>query len=210
MKNYRTVLNSACVEFVEKKSRFICRVKPVSSEPEALDFIKEISDIHRDATHNVFAYIISGDVEVQRASDDGEPQGTAGIPVLETIKKENLTNVCVVVTRYFGGILLGAGGLIRAYSSSARAGLLEAKICIMSLYKKIRVVVNYSLLGKVQNAMAEMGNTIINIEYTELVTLYLKVHHEKVERTLKTISELTYGSAQIECLEDYYDVSEVL
>lgn len=209
MKVYKTVLNEASAEMIEKKSRFICYVSPVNDEPEALEFVKKISDMNRDATHNVFAYVIAGNVEIQRASDDGEPQGTAGIPVLEVIKKENLVNVCAVVTRYFGGILLGAGGLIRAYSQSAREGLKAAQICTMGPYTKLKVKVNYTSLGKIQNSMNHMGNNIINTEYSDSVTIFIRVKLSKVESTIKAITEMTYGSAEIDQLDKYYDVYEM-
>jgi uncharacterized YigZ family protein len=210
MKEYNTVLKEACSEQVERKSRFICSVRPVNSECEALDFIKKISEKYKDATHNVFAYIVDDKVQIMRASDDGEPQGTAGVPVLEVIKKENLTNVCVIVTRYFGGILLGAAGLIRAYSSAAKAGLLAAQKCRMAIFSKLAVEISYGQMGKLQNSMASMGNNITNIEYTENVKMYIKVKHDKVENTVNTIKEITYGNALVECIENYYDVSEVI
>ena len=206
MNEYSTVLGEAKKEFIEKKSRFICSVKPVYNEQQAVDFIKKISGFHKSASHNVFAYIISGDVENQRASDDGEPQGTAGIPVLEVIKREGLTNVCVVVTRYFGGILLGAGGLIRSYSTCAKLGLYEAKICRMILYNKIGIVINYNQLGRLQSSMASLGNTIVNIDYTDFVKIYLKIKYNKIEYTVKMITELTNGEANIEYLEKFYDI----
>lgn len=208
MKEYKTVLKEASIELVERKSRFICNVSPVKSEFEALDFIKKISETYKDATHNVFAYIAADEVEIQRASDDGEPQGTAGIPVLEVLKKEELTNTCVVVTRYFGGILLGAGGLIRAYSAAARSGVTAAEICRMGPYTRIMVKVNYTQLGKIQNSMASVGNNIINIEYTEFVRLNIKVKQAYVDKTVKTITELTCGEAEIILAGNFYDVYE--
>jgi len=210
MKEYCTVLKEACVEQIEKKSKFICHVKPVNSESEALEFIKKISDTFKDAKHNVFAYIINDGAQIQRASDDGEPQGTAGIPVLEVLKREGLSNICVVVTRYFGGILLGAAGLIRAYSSSAKAGINAAQKCKMSLFHKIAIKTSYSNLGKVQNSILNMGHNIIHIEYFEFVKLYVRVKSQFLDNTINTIKELTNGEAEIECLEKYYDVLEVI
>lgn len=206
MNEYRSVLNEASGEITEKKSRFICSVKPVNTEHEAMEFIKKISDAYRDATHNVFAYVVMDGVEVQRASDDGEPQGTAGIPVLEVIKKEGLKNVCVVVTRYFGGILLGAGGLIRAYSAAAKKGIYESGICTKALYRKLSVKISYPYLGKVQNIISSLGNDIMTIEYTQLVTIYIKVMHDKVDATVREITDVTGGEAEINSLESFYDV----
>jgi len=127
-KEYKTVLNHAVYEIDEKKSRFIASVKPVSTEDEAIRFINDLKSKYWDATHNVYAYTIGKNDEVQKFSDDGEPSGTAGKPVLETIKSKGIKNVLVVITRYFGGTLLGAGGLIRAYSESASLGLDKAGI----------------------------------------------------------------------------------
>lgn len=210
MKEYNTVIKEVSTELIERKSRFISSVKPVNSESDAQGFIKEISEKYKDANHNVFAYVIGGDVEIQRASDDGEPQGTAGIPVLDVIKKEGLINVCIVVTRYFGGILLGAGGLIRAYSNSARMGLHEAGMCRMGLYSRMSAAINYTHLGKVQNSMAAMGNNIIKIEYTESVKLYIVVKHENIQKTVDSIREITYGEAVVEEEEVFYDVYNLL
>jgi uncharacterized YigZ family protein len=210
MKEYKTIRNSAAWELIERKSRFISSVRRIYSEDEALEFIKEISDANRDAAHNVFAYIIGGGVELQRASDDGEPQGTAGIPVLEVIKKEGLVNICVVVTRYFGGILLGAGGLIRAYSAAAKGGILEAGICKMCVYDKIGVKVSYTYLGKVQNALNSMGSTIIGSEYTDFVKLYIKVKHDRADYVVNSIIELTNGDAEIEHIEQFNDIEDGL
>ena len=132
MENYKTVKNDANAEFIEKKSRFIGYCRPVKSQDEAVNFINEIRSIHRQATHNVYAYILRED-NIMRYSDDGEPAGTAGVPVLEVLKKENLTDIAVVVTRYFGGVLLGAGGLVRAYGKSAKLGV-DAAVRIEKLY----------------------------------------------------------------------------
>lgn len=207
MNTFKSVLKEASAEIIEKKSRFICSIKPVKNEEEAVEFIRKISSIYKDATHNVYAYVVSSNIEIQKASDAGEPQGTAGIPVLEVIKREGLTNVCVVVTRYFGGILLGAGGLIRAYSSSARSGIIEAGICTMELYYKISITINYTQLGRVQNALTSLGNTIINIEYTDIVKLYVKARHDRVDRTISSITEITNGEAVIDRLGSFYDLN---
>lgn len=208
MNQYLSIRGEAAYEMTEKKSRFICSVKPVSSEEEALAFIRQVSKSHKDANHNVFAYVVMSNYEIMKASDDGEPQGTAGIPVLEVIKKSKLTNICVVVTRYFGGTLLGAGGLIRAYSASAKLGIEKAGICSMSLFKKIKVITEYSYLGKLQNTLTYAGCIIINIEYTECITLNLKVRFDKIDITVKSINEITNGSAKIEMHDEFYDINE--
>ena len=141
---YTTVRNEASAEFEEKRSVFIGHAKHITSEQEALDFVKQIKKKYYDARHNVYAYVLSS-APVMRYSDDGEPQGTGGIPVLETINKSGVTDVCVVVTRYFGGILLGAGGLVRAYSGAVSACLNEAKIVSNELSSELKIEVSYEL-----------------------------------------------------------------
>ena len=150
-KIFRTVLKEASVEMEEKKSRFIASVKPVASEEEALEFISCMKAKYWDASHNVYAYLVEGETTAQRFSDDGEPSGTAGMPVVEVIKRMEVQDLVVVVTRYFGGTLLGAAGLIRAYRKSASLGIEAAGIVKRLLCVEMSVVMEYSLLGKVQN-----------------------------------------------------------
>jgi uncharacterized YigZ family protein len=135
---FKTVKKESSEEYTVKKSRFIGYIKPVSSKQEALDFITEISKKNWDATHNVYAYVIREE-GVKKFSDDGEPQGTAGMPVLDVIEKNGVTDVCIVVTRYFGGIMLGAGGLVRAYSHSASLALSAGEIVTNAMYARLRV-----------------------------------------------------------------------
>lgn len=208
MNEYLSIAKEASAELIEKKSRFICSVKPVKTEKEALEFINRISALHKDANHNVFAYVVMEKIEVVKASDDGEPQGTAGMPVLEVIKREGLKNVCVVVTRYFGGILLGAGGLIRAYSASAKQGIDESGICTMCLYKRLSIKTDYTFLGKLQNIITDIGNNITNIEYTELVVIYANVRYDRVEHTVNSILEYTNGMSEIKQVEEFYGIDE--
>lgn len=208
MEVYRTVLKNDTFETIEKKSRFICSVGRAADENEAMKFIEFVSSMYKDATHNVYAYRIKSNVEIERASDDGEPQGTAGIPVLEVLKRERLENICVVVTRYFGGILLGAGGLIRAYSNAVREGILNAGICTMAPYFKICVKIDYTYLGKIQNAMAAMGNTVIDSNYTEVVDLVIKVRADRLQKTEKSITEIIRHQPDMQCIESFYDISE--
>ena len=152
--SYITVKSSAAAEITEKRSRFIASVKPVSTEDEALEFLNGLKQKYWNATHNVYAYIIEGN-NIMRYSDDGEPGGTAGLPVLEILKKEGLTNIIVVVTRYFGGVLLGTGGLVHAYSKSAKAGVEAAEIIEMVLCRRIDIDIDYTLLGKLQNELSK-------------------------------------------------------
>lgn len=207
MEEYRTVLKNAEVEIIEKKSRFICSAARVGSEEEALAFIGAVSGKYRDASHNVYAYRVRKDIQIERASDDGEPQGTAGIPVLEVIKREGLQNVCLVVTRYFGGILLGAGGLIRAYSSSAREGILKAGICTMAMYFKLSFRVDYSSIGKILREMESMGNTITDTSYAEDVSITVKVRSDALQQTERMVIDILRKDPGISVIEKFYDVS---
>lgn len=148
---FRTLHSYGSDEYIVEKSKFIGHAKPVQTEEEARMFVEEIKQKYKDATHNVWAYTIGQNMNIQRYSDDGEPQGTAGIPTLELIKKEDLRNVVVVVTRYFGGIKLGAGGLVRAYTKGAKLGLDAAKIVEKRPFVSVEIEIEYTLLGKIQN-----------------------------------------------------------
>ena len=149
--NYFTISQPAEASFIEKRSEFIGCIAPVSTNDEAVEFINSIKSKHRKAKHNVYAYILRKD-NISRYSDDGEPQGTAGVPVLDVLKKRGLTDVCVVVTRYFGGILLGGGGLVRAYSHAAAIACDAAHIMNMCVCKKIKIECDYSLSDSVITA----------------------------------------------------------
>ena len=165
MDTYRTIHDYGMDQVTIEKSLFIGYAKPVESEEEARAFIAEISSKHKDATHNVWAYVIGQNMNIQRYSDDGEPQGTAGIPTLEVIKKEGLCNVVVVGTRYFGGIKLGAGGLVRAYTKTAKIGLDAGQIVEKMPFIQVSVELDYTLLGKAQNELANRCNHIKGIKY---------------------------------------------
>jgi uncharacterized YigZ family protein len=170
---YTTIAKESHAEIIEKRSRFIATVKPVKTEEEALAFLAELRQKYWNATHNVYAYIIEEN-NIMRYSDDGEPSGTAGLPVLDMLKKEGLTNLIVVVTRYFGGVLLGTGGLVHAYSKSAKAGVLAAGLVDMILCRKITLSCEYTLLGKLQNLLANYPGVIQEeAEYTDKVRLPL-------------------------------------
>lgn len=205
MKEFRTVYTEGQFELVEKKSRFICAVKRVSDEQQALDFISRISAAHRDANHNVYAYIVESETVSQRYSDDKEPQGTAGIPVLAVLRREGLKNVCVVVTRYFGGTLLGASGLIRAYSAAARGGLREAEICTMALYYRTGIKLSYGLLGKVRRALQDLNDEMIGAEYGEDVRLLVKVRYDRLDATSKAVENISSGASRIERMDSFFD-----
>lgn len=197
-KEYRTVLNEAAAELEEKKSRFIASVRPVTTEEEALKFISALKSKYWDATHNVYAYFIGGKNIVQRFSDDGEPSGTAGMPVLEVIKRMGVQNLAVVVTRYFGGTLLGAAGLIRAYSKSASLGIEAAQVVKRQLCAEVSIVVEYTLFGKVQNLLMTGGYTIKNIIYEQDVEIIVYIPVDDAVGFLKLLEESTNARALVE------------
>lgn len=171
-------------DFVEKKSKFIGYAKHVSSEAEAAAFISEIKSKHWDAKHNVYAYILGENSEIQRSTDDGEPAGTAGRPVLEIIRGEGLTDVVIVVTRYFGGILLGTGGLVRAYSKAAKLAI-ENSIKVRPIrMKTVAISADYDLVGKIQNFLIEKEIDIDHIEYQNSAMLYCLVPLDDVDKFL--------------------------
>lgn len=194
---YRTVEKAAHDEIIIERSRFIGYCMPVATEEAALAFIKEIKSKHWDATHNVHGYVIGENNEIQRYSDDGEPSGTAGVPVLEVIKKENLRNVAVVVTRYFGGIKLGAGGLVRAYTKGAKIALEAGGIITKILAKVLRVSVAYPLLGKLQNELMSKGHSIKEVLYDEKVHFLVYLPLEEIENFKAWIIDLTNSQCTI-------------
>lgn len=203
-KSFRTINERAEVEIVEKKSRFIANVSPISSEEEATNFIAEIKKQHYNARHNCFAYVIGGDIPIVRFSDDGEPNGTAGKPILDVLLGEKIENAIIVVTRYFGGTLLGTGGLVRAYGKSAKEGILAGKIVQMDVYTKVFISVDYSLIGKIQYEVSNNGHIIIDTEYTDLVKFSLYVKSELVDEFIKNIVNITNNVANINKENEYF------
>ena len=195
MKLYSTVLGEASAEQVIEKSRFIAYVSPVQSREEADAFIASIRKKHKDATHNVPAIVLGEKMQVQWASDDGEPQGTSGAPMAQMLVKEGITNVAMVVTRYFGGIKLGTGGLVRAYTSSAKLGLEAAGLCDVEEMSVLTCEVEYSHLAKIQNLAGESGAVfaIEDIRYTDVVTLDLSCLPEDTEGLETMLANLTAG-----------------
>lgn len=197
-KIYKTVHKFGQDSIIINKSKFIGYSTPIESEKDALEFIDRIRSEHRDATHNVYAYVLGENNNVQKFSDDGEPSGTAGIPVLEVIKKEDLRNVAVVVTRYFGGIKLGAGGLIRAYTKGAKIGLDAGIIVEKILHHKMKIRINYSLYGMIENFLNTAGYIVDNIQYDEAVNIYVYVKFSNKERFVNLIKDMTSGNLSIE------------
>ena len=193
MKNYRTVTADKIfvANYEIQKSKFIASVRNVESEDEAREFLREIKKKFFDATHNCSAWILGENGDKQKSNDDGEPGGTAGNPILETIKKNNLTNIIVVVTRYFGGIKLGAGGLVRAYSRSASLGIDAAAIVERKIFRKVNITVEYSLLAQVENFLRTKKISVANSDYAGDVTLTVLILPEEVEIFLTELTDLT-------------------
>lgn len=204
MKEYKTLHQYGEDEITIEKSLFIGYAKPVSCEEEARAFIDEIKQKHKDATHNVWAYTVGESMNIQRYSDDGEPQGTAGIPTLEVIKKEDLRNIAVVVTRYFGGIKLGAGGLVRAYTKGAKIGIEAGIVVERKVFAKIVITTEYTMLGKIQNSLSEKEYIVDDIEYTENVIIVVFCEKERVEKLVSLITELTSANAGIKDEGEFY------
>lgn len=197
MENYRTIQENSIHEIEIKKSRFICHLKRVETEEEAQAFIDEIKKEHWKATHNCSAYTLGMNDEIQRAQDDGEPSGTAGVPMLEIFLKKDLKNVAAVVTRYFGGIKLGAGGLIRAYGGSVNEAVKEIGIVERQLQQLIDVTVDYSSSGKVEHALREAGYTVQDTTYAEHITYHCVIPLEVEEKFVEDITNWTSDQAEV-------------
>lgn len=197
---FKMVYKGGSGEIVEKKSRFIATVMPVKDEEEALEFIEAMRKKYWDATHNCFAYVIGEHNENARCSDDGEPAQTAGRPMLDVLLGERIHNAAVVVTRYFGGTLLGTGGLVRAYSRAVQEGLAQSTVVVRKSCVKISIHSDYNALGKVQYIAATMGINALDAQYGEAVTTLWLVPLEDQEAFNKKIIEATSGRAQIENL----------
>lgn len=196
-KEYITVSREATAELEEKKSRFIATVRPTQTEEEAQAFIQSLKTKYWNATHNVYAYYMCGNSLVQKFSDDGEPSGTAGLPVLEAIKKLGVEDATVVVTRYFGGTLLGAAGLVRAYGKCASMGIEASGIIKRQLCFETEVGLDYSMLGKIQSLVVENGYKIKDTVYSEDVTMSLYVPVDKLEELTSLITEATSARALV-------------
>lgn len=204
LETYKTVLEGGVGEIIEKKSRFIATVRPVKNEEEALAFLEEMKKKYWDARHNCFVYSVGLNREYTRCSDDGEPSGTAGRPMLDVILGEDIYNVAVVVTRYFGGVLLGTGGLVRAYSKAVQEGLAASRIIEKRYGISLKVVTDYTGIGKIQYIAGERGIPILNSEYTDRVTLDLLIPFQDVAAVQKAITEGTNGKARMEKDKELY------
>lgn len=204
LSQYKTVYRGKEAEIIEKKSRFIATVKPVETEEEAIEFIEGLKKKYWNATHNCSAYVIGERFQVQRCSDDGEPSGTAGKPMLDVLLGEEIHDVAVVVTRYFGGTLLGTGGLVRAYSSATKAGL-EASTVITKMHgQKMVIGTDYTGLGKIQYILGQRGIQILDSIYTDHVVLEVLLPEEQIKNVMDEIIEGTNGQATLELQEECY------
>ncbi len=201
--SYKTVKYEAEEEYIVKKSKFIGYIMPVKSSEDALEFIQKISKKHWDATHNVYAYIIR-DENVKRFSDDGEPQGTAGMPVLDVLEKNGLTDCVVVVTRYFGGIMLGAGGLVRAYSHSASIAVNAGAVITMALCAKVKVACDYNFYGKLSSVIAEENGKIISTAFEDNVTVEFILENDKFESFNSKLIDSSNGRFNAEKTDEFF------
>lgn len=212
MENFKTVFQEAESYEVINKSKFIGYVKPIETVEEAQAFIETIKKKHWDANHNVPVYVLGDKFQVQKYSDDGEPSGTAGVPILNILKNEGITNVVVVVTRYFGGVKLGTGGLVRAYSHSAKLALEEAKVIEMLAYQQLSMTMNYTLHGKIQNYLSQNPEYfVIDTLYTDMVEVQLYVAIDSVNGFKNKMIDLTHDQIDIvEGDEDMLPISDKL
>ena len=200
-KKFKAVYEGGTGEIEEKKSKFIAYVEPVSTEEEAAAFMEKIKKMNWDAKHNCFAAVVGANNEFSRCNDDGEPSGTAGKPMLEVLLGEGVHNVAVVVTRYFGGVLLGTGGLVRAYQAAVKEGLKNSRIIEYNMGSKIHIKTDYNGIGKIQYIIGQMGIFTIDTEYGESVIAHVMVMSESVKEFTDKVTEATAGKADIE-IED--------
>ena len=201
---YKTIIEKSTGEIVEKKSRFIADMFPVSSEEEALMYIDQIKKKYYDARHHCFAYVLNDNPLTERFSDDGEPGGTAGKPILDVIKGAELKNTLIVVTRYFGGTLLGTGGLVRAYTGASREALKEAGIVKRTFGYKMIISTDYTGLGKIQYILCQENIPILDMVYTDTVDIILFVPSDREEEIVNKITEVTNGKGTINRDSEYW------
>ncbi|WP_432664079.1 YigZ family protein [Wukongibacter baidiensis] len=203
-KDYKTLLQYAEAEETINKSKFIGYAKPVTSEKEATEFIEQIKKKHWNATHNVPVYIIGENNEIQRYSDDGEPSGTAGVPILEMLKKEEIKNLVIVVTRYYGGIKLGTGGLVRAYTSAAKLAINEAKVVEKVVNNLYLLRMDYTLHGKIQNELMNGEYIIKDTVYDDKVNIFVYCKPDESNKFISRITDISNGKAIIEEKDEVY------
>jgi len=202
--NFKTVFQLSEAEIIEKKSRFIGVASPVYTEEEAILFIEKKRKEHYNARHNVFAYQIGNNNELKRYSDDGEPAKTAGMPILKILESEDLRNIIVVITRYFGGTLLGTGGLVKAYSESAKQAIKKAIVIEKVLYQKISVTTDYNLSGKVQYETLNSDNIILDTIYSDVVEFIVLTKMPDLNAYKNLIQEVSSATITPKILEQKY------
>lgn len=200
-KDYHTIQGYGESEIIIQKSRFLTYVSRAETEQQAQDFINNIKEKHKSANHNCSAYIIGEHDNIQKANDDGEPSGTAGVPMLEVLKKQGLQDTVVVVTRYFGGIKLGGGGLIRAYGKATTEGIDAAKVVERKLHHLMKISIDYTWLGKVENEVRNSVYPLKEINYAELVEVMVFTKADEEETFINWMAEMTNGQAKIELVE---------
>lgn len=200
MQTYKILLKGGQGEIVEKKSRFIASLQPAASEEEACAFIEATKKKYWDARHNCTAMVIGRHAEVTRCSDDGEPSGTAGRPMLEVLTGEGLRDVVVVVTRYFGGTLLGTGGLVRAYSQAVKEGLKNCETAMLRAGRRVKLAMCYNDYGKVEHLCRAEGQTMEDVTYQENVTVVLTIPDESYENRIRKLQDASAGRLEIEDL----------
>jgi len=199
--NYKTVKGYGEREIILSKSRFIAYVNRAETEEEAIEFINQIKKQHPNATHNCSCYMVGEHDQIQKANDDGEPSGTAGVPMLEVLKKQGLKDTVVVVTRYFGGIKLGGGGLIRAYGKATTEGIEAAQVVERKLHHVMKISIDYTWLGKVENEIRNSNYTLNSIQYAEGVEVLVEVLASDVETFTNWVTELTNGQSTVNCID---------
>ncbi len=209
LERYITIMGEGQAEIVEKKSRFIANVRPITSENDAISYIEGIKKKYWDARHNCYAYQLGEKNNIQRYSDDGEPGGTAGMPILDVLRGQNIKDTIIVVTRYFGGTLLGTGGLVRAYSSAAKAGIDAAGLIEQILHSEIYVTVDYTLSGKVRYEAMNNGHIIKDTVYTDNVKFVIQAEKALADGFIKSIVNATGGKALIEKGGELYLSKEI-
>lgn len=197
---YKTIARRCEARFIEKKSEFIGYLCPVQTEEQAVAFIEEIRAMHRKATHNCYAYILREN-NTARHSDDGEPGGTAGVPIYEVLRKEGLTDVCCVVTRYFGGVLLGAGGLVRAYTKGAKDAVDAAQIKCMAEAVKLAVTVDYGLYGRLAQVFADFDARVEDEQFADNVRIVLHIRAENSQKLTDKLVDVCNGAVSVEEIE---------
>lgn len=202
MQDYDTISEAAETEFTEKRSRFICAIAPVTTPEQAAEFVAKRREQHYDARHTVFAYLLRDGV--CRYSDDGEPQGTGGQPALEVLKRSGLVDVCVAITRYFGGILLGAGGLTRAYSGGAALAVSAAQRVTMCVCTDIRIRMDYAQYGIISRLLPEHSAEVLESDFGEAVTITARLRQKDLQPFEKALTEATSATVYAEQIDEVF------